>query len=279
MDPAHAIHVLLTASVLLLVLSLGLSTSLRDATTVLRRPLALARAAVAMFVIVPAVAATLASWFDFRRPVEIAVLAVAISSVPPILPGKQLKFGGDRSYVFGLLVAMSLVSIVIVPVAVTVIGRLFGHDTRMDATAVARVVGMTVGLPLTAGILLRAIAPGLATMAPRLSAMGTLLLAAGVVPVLLTSLPAMWTIVGSGSVWFIAALVSAAIASGHLLGGPHPGERTPLAIACAMRHPGVALAIARLNFPDEPLVPAAVLLYVLLAGIGTTLYGRMQGVA
>jgi bile acid:Na+ symporter, BASS family len=31
---------------------------------------------------------------------------------------------------------------------------------------------------------------------------------------------------------------------GHLLGGPEPGDRTALAIACATRHLGVALLVA-----------------------------------
>lgn len=279
MNLAHVIQIVLTASVLLLVVALGLSTSLHDAMTVLRRPSALARATLAMFVVVPTIAAALALWFDFRRPVEIALLAVAISSVPPILPGKQLKFGGDRAYVFGLLAAMSLVSVLVVPVAVSVIGRLFGQDTRMDAIAVASVVGLSVGLPLLVGIVLRALVPSAARVAARLSHLGTVLLAAGLLPVLVHALPGMWALIGGGSVWFIAILVVASVTCGHLLGGPSPAERTPLAIACAMRHPGVALAIARLNFPDEPLVPAAVLLYVLLAGLATTVYGRLVGAA
>lgn len=40
----------------------------------------------------------------------------------------------------------------------------------------------------------------------------------------------------------------------HWLGRPDPDDRTALAIASSMRHPGVALAIARLNFPEEMLV-------------------------
>jgi BASS family bile acid:Na+ symporter len=40
-----------------------------------------------------------------------------------------------------------------------------------------------------------------------------------------------------------------------------------------MRHPGVALAIARLNFPEEPLVPAAVALFLLVNVIVTLPYG------
>jgi BASS family bile acid:Na+ symporter len=60
--------------------------------------------------------------------------------------------------------------------------------------------------------------------------------------------------------------------AGHWLGGPDPDDRTALAIAASMRHPGVALAIARLNFPDEKLVPAAVLLFILVNLVVTLPY-------
>jgi hypothetical protein len=41
-----------------------------------------------------------------------------------------------------------------------------------------------------------------------------------------------------------------------------------------MRHPGVAMAIGRLNFPDEPLVPGGILLFLMVAAIATTVYGK-----
>jgi BASS family bile acid:Na+ symporter len=40
-----------------------------------------------------------------------------------------------------------------------------------------------------------------------------------------------------------------------------------------MRHPGVALAIARLNFPEERLGPEAVLLFIVVNVIVTLPYG------
>ena len=78
---------------------------------------------------------------------------------------------------------------------------------------------------------------------------------------------------GDGSVLAITARVGVAIVSGHTLGGPDPDERATLALASAMRHPGIAAAIASLNVPDEPRVLAAIMLYLLVATAGTSLYG------
>jgi len=40
-----------------------------------------------------------------------------------------------------------------------------------------------------------------------------------------------------------------------------------LALCTASRHPGIAIAIAAANFPDQKRVPAAVLLYLIVNGI------------
>ncbi len=79
--------------------------------------------------------------------------------------------------------------------------------------------------------------------------------------------------IGSGAALSIAMVVVIAIAAGHWLGGPDPDERSTLALASAMRHPGIAMAIASLNVPEEPRVPAAIILYLLIAAIATSVYG------
>jgi BASS family bile acid:Na+ symporter len=71
-------------------------------------------------------------------------------------------------------------------------------------------------------------------------------------------------------------VVALAITIGHLLGGPNAADRKSLAIASAMRHPGVALAVASVNGPDEPGAAAAVLLYVIIAAFLTTVYAKGQ---
>ena len=53
---------------------------------VLRRPALLARSLLAMYVLMPIVAVALAVAFDLIPSVEIALLALAVSPVPPLLP-------------------------------------------------------------------------------------------------------------------------------------------------------------------------------------------------
>jgi BASS family bile acid:Na+ symporter len=274
---AALVRVALTASILLLVFSLGLRSTLTDATYVLLRPRLILRGFLAMGVIVPMTAAVLAALFPLYPAVEIALLAIAVSPVPPILPGKQLRLGGRSPYVHGLLVAAALAAIVTVPALIEVLGWLFRREAHIGPGVVARIVGMTVLLPLSAGLAVHRVAPGLAERA------GTWVARAGNV-LLLVCLVAvgfsMWrdvvSLVGNGTVLAIATVVAVGLAAGHWLGGPNPDDRTALAIASSMRHPGVALAIARLNFPEDRLVPAAVLLFIIVNLIITLPYGMWR---
>jgi BASS family bile acid:Na+ symporter len=277
MDLAHLMRLAITASVLLLVFALGLRATTEDATYLFRQPARLLRGFLAMGVIVPAVAAALAALFDLAPAVEIALLAMAVSPVPPVLPGKQLKLGGRSRYVFGLLVAASLAAVVFVPLAIAALGWLFGRATHVGAGVVARIVGVTVFLPLAAGLAVRHVAPNVAErVGPWASKLGIVLLLAAVLVVLVAMGPAVLSLVGDGTVLVIAAVVVAGLLAGHWLGGPDPDDRTALAIASSMRHPGVALAVARLNFPDEKLVPAAVVLFLLVNVIVTLPYGAWR---
>jgi BASS family bile acid:Na+ symporter len=274
MNPAALVRLALTASILLLVFALGLRSTVADATYVIRRPRLILRGFLAMAVVVPVVAAALATLFDLRTPVRIALLALVVGPVPPLLPAKQLGRGARAQYVHGLLVAAALASIVVVPAAVEVLGWLFGREAHAPLALVARIVGTTVLLPLLAGLAVRRLAPGLAErVAPWATRAGNVLLLAGLAVVLIVTWRDVLVLIGNGTVLAMAGVVLAGLAAGHWLGGPDPADRTALALASSMRHPGLALAIARLNFPEETLVPAAVLLFILVNVILTLPYG------
>jgi BASS family bile acid:Na+ symporter len=278
MDATAAIKLLLNASILLLVFALGLQATFADAGSLLRNflrsPNWLLRALVSMYIVVPAAALGLALAFDLPPGLRTGLLAVAIAPIPPILPGKQLKFGGGRAYVFGLLVAVSLSSIVVIPLMVLLLDLIFARHTIFGPASVLQVVGLSILLPLAAGLATRQWLPGLAErIAPWISRIGTVALVAGVVPILVAAWPRIAPLWGQGALVVTIALAAVAISAGHWLGGSDPGVRATLAIASAMRHPGVALALVARHGVDEPRGVAMVLLYLLVATVLTTLYG------
>lgn len=264
-------------SVLLLVFALGLQATAAQTTYLFRQPLRLVRAFLALAVVVPLLAAGVALLLDLPRPIELAMVAMSISPVPPILPRQQLAQGARADYVYGLLVAAALLSIVLVPFSVWMLGLVFHREAHFGSGAVARIVGMTVVAPVALGILVRRLLPvHAARFAPALMRLGTWLLIAALLPILVVMWPAIWSLLGGGVlVAVVAFVILAAIAAGHVLGGPSREDRAALAIASAMRHPGVALAMLKANAPDENTVPA-VLLYLLVALVLTAVYSAVR---
>jgi BASS family bile acid:Na+ symporter len=272
-DLATLIPLAVTASIIILVFGLGLRATPDDATYLLRRPRILLRSLLAMYVVVPVFAALLATLFGFYPPVKTAMVLTAVSPVPPILPGKQLRLGARASYVYGLLVAASLFAIIYVPLAIPILGRLFGRETHESMWAVARIVLVTILIPLVAGLWLRRWAPALAQrLDPWASRGGYGLLLVGAVPILIAAAPGILRLIGNGSVLALAAVVVVGLIAGHLLGGPVLGDRAALAVASATRHPGVAMAIAGVNFPGDKAVVAAIILCLLVNVVVTIPY-------
>jgi bile acid:Na+ symporter, BASS family len=266
---ATLVPLLVKASLFVLVFALGLKTSPSDAGYLFRHPARLARVLLAMHVIVPLVAALVVATIPLRPAVRIALVLMAASPVPPILPGKQLKLGGHAEYVFGLLFAVSLLSIVIVPLTLTLFSAAFSVAVAISPGAVARLVAQSILLPLAAGMAVRRLAPALAArMASPVSRIGSALLLAGLLPVLIVEWRAMAALIGRGTLIALVAVVAVALVAGDRLGGPDPGDRATLAMASASRHPGVALLIVGANIPDQrPAVTAAVLLYLITASV------------
>lgn len=247
------------------VVSLGMQARVPEVLAFLAAPGKVFRSLAAMLLVMPAFAVLFVLLTDLPPPVKLALVALSLSPIPPILPRKQLKAGAEGGYVFGLLVAAALAAIVFVPAAIEAVERIFGIPLQMSPVDVARIVGMTVLGPLLVGMLIGALAPSFAgTVAGPLSRFSTGLLGLGAVLILVKVGPAMLSLVGGGTILAFVGFTMVGLAAGHLLGGPAPGDRGALAIATATRHPGVALAIASVNFPDEKLVLPAVLIYMLV---------------
>jgi bile acid:Na+ symporter, BASS family len=264
MDLKQLVLLALQISIFATVLGFGLKATPGDLLYLVRRPGLLARSLVAMFVIMPIFAIVLARMFDFRPAVEVALVALSISPVPPLLPKREGKAGGLSSYALGLMAVLALFAIVIVPLALRIIGQTFDRPFAIAPRTIAGMVLTMVIVPLAAGLLARRFMPALAArLASPVSTTATVLLALGALPLLVVSLPAIWALIGDGTILAMIVFVVAGLLVGHLLGGPEPEHASVLALSTACRHPAIALAIAAANYPDER-VGGAILLYLLV---------------
>ena len=197
-----------------------------------------------MNVVMPLIVIAVTRALDLPLEIRAALVAISISPVPPILQKNQLGAGGRIEFVTGLLVAMSALAIVLVPLWVWIIDRVFARHGDLGPLAVAKVMLTTVFLPLALGLLVRRFVPAAQRASSVVMGIAGVLLAIVSAILIWGMWPQIRIFIGNGPILVIVAIVVVGLIVGHVLGGPNEGDRTALAMATASRHPAVALAVA-----------------------------------
>jgi BASS family bile acid:Na+ symporter len=261
MTAQELLMLMLKVSLALSIFAIGLKATFRDATCMVRRPAKFLRSVISVYLLVPAFAIVLAMSFNLNPAVKIALVFLSLSPIPPVLPAKALKAGGDESYAVGLLVAVSILSIGVIPLAMSLAGT------------VANLVFASLLAPLAVGMLLRAIVPAFAErVAKPVALAGTIMLILGFLPVLFAMREAIYSLVGDGTLVALAAFAFGGLLIGHALGGPEREDRTVLALYSSSRHPAIAIAMAQANFPQQRLAIVAVIMALLIGALVSAPY-------
>ena len=201
MDMKQLVVLALQASVIATVVGFGLKTTTGDLSYLIRRPGLLLRSLVAVFVVMPAVAVLLAQLFDFSTTAERALVALSVSPMPPLLPRKESKAGGDEHYALGLMAILALVAMVVIPLEVLVLQRVAGRPLEMASGSVVRVILISTLLPLAAGMAVRAFMPGLVGRIEKpVATIAKVLLPLAVLVLLGAAAPAILALIGNGGI-------------------------------------------------------------------------------
>jgi BASS family bile acid:Na+ symporter len=153
------------------------------------------------------------------------------------------------------------------------VGLLSGVTTVFDPVALLRVLAITVGVPLAAGILIARLWPRTVALSTMVGRVALALLVVSAAVILFKEAPAVADRIGNGILLVTVAIVLFGLLVGHLLGGPDSGNRGALALATSARHPGVAISLATATFPlDQKAILATVLLFILASVVLTLPY-------
>ena len=273
MTTAALIVLAIKVSLALTVLVTGMRAGPGDHLWLFRRPSLLVRTILAMNVMMPLIALLMVSLLALDPAVKVALVALSISPVPPLLSKKALNSGGAVSYAVGLLFAVSILSVGLVPLTAWTVGRLFASPVHVPPRVVATLVGEVILLPLVLGSAIGRLAPSVAARAIKpIDKAATLLLVAGIIPVFFISWPSVRDLLGNGTLLAMLVMALAGLAIGHYVGGPEEDHRVVLALATAMRHPAVAMAIGQAAFPGNEVIRSAVLLAVVVVAFATIPY-------
>ena len=240
---AATLMLVLKISVTVLILAIGMQSTVDDLTYIWRRPWLLFKSMLAMYVLVPLVAVALARLLPVPHGLKVAVVVVAISAGAPLVPRKLMPLSND-AYVFSVIATSSLLAIFTVPLWLMGLSALAGSVPEITPIEVARLLGKAFLLPLAVGMGARMLAPELSEK------LADILLIVGGIVLTLVSLVLLvlgWPLLreaGWVALLVLGLLTALALAIGHLMGGPDEENRTALAISCATRHLGVAVLVA-----------------------------------
>ena len=272
---ASLIQVLLPLSIALTVFAFALATRREDGRWRLRHPRLLLRSLLSIQIVMPLIAIAMVALFELDVALKVALVALSVSPVSPLVPRIEVKAGGRSSYAIGLLFATALLAVVTIPVAVRVVGQVFGQDVEIATHAVAPAVLITVLAPLILAVFVHTFLPTFAErIAGPVGRVGSVLLVIAFVPMAIHAFGGVLALIGNGTIVAIVAWVGAGLLAGHLLGGRAPADRTVLALSTISRHPAVAIAVGAAVAPAERLVVATVLLYLVLSLLAARLYVR-----
>jgi len=233
------------------------------------RPLVMLRALVATLILVPAAALGLILLLEPAPAVGVALaILVACPPAPLMIKSATKTGGGDAAFIASLHLSLAALAVVTVPAVLNVLAVPLGFSASVDPASLLSILAKSILLPIGLGLTVRALFPAWAeAFAALLGKVGSV----GLLVVLIAILAALYPALLNMDAWsyaVIAVVSVAGLAIGHLLGPQNGEEKTVLAVECAVRHPGLAIAIGATNFTSqralEVLLPC-VLTFIVIA--------------
>lgn len=278
------INILVTITLIEMMVLIGLRVTFAELGRVAGNWRLVGRAAVANYLLVPAVAVGLLVWFDANPMVAAGFLILAVCPGAPFGPPFAGIARANVPIAVGLMVILAGSSAVISPLLLQLLLPWIsgGEAPRIDLPGMLGALLITQLLPLLCGLLMRHRRPQLADRLLDPLELVSKILNLGVAGLILaTQFSMLLDIRVRGFVGMLILLV-ASLVIGWLAGGAGGDVRRTMALTTALRNVGVGLVIVTANFSGTPAVSAA-LAYGIVEVFGSLLvafwWGRRAGKA
>src|SRR5436190_14478389 len=144
---AQIVGFTLQASIFLVVFSIGLEASPGDFNYLFRHPAVFVRSVFSMNIVMLAFALAAGLAFDMHPAVKIALVALAVSPVPPLLADKKRAAAGSEDYLLGIVSAAAVAAIFIIPLTMELLGWILGAELHMPIGPIVFVVFISLFAP------------------------------------------------------------------------------------------------------------------------------------
>ena len=253
------------------VLSRGMETQMGELRYAASRPRLLAKSLLSVDVLVPLI--TLVTIALVRPPANVTVGLLLLSASPAsaMVLRNIAQAGGDQRFTMSLHFTLALLAILTTPLTLEIMSAASGFPLGISLLAVAKVVGLSVLLPIVAGMIFKWRFPAAAKRYIRpLRIFWAIVFIATVALVLLYTYHLLLTMDLRSYIAIIVITVGALVA-GHLVLPSRPIEQTTLALENATRNTDLTLLIAATFAPLEKALPVLIP-YVIVSSIICQIY-------
>lgn len=275
-----AIAIALKITITLLMVSMGLRMTHRSMILLWRNPRLLAGSIAAAFLIVPLATYLVLQILPLSFSAKAGLWVIAITpGAPMIYNAASRRSIANAELAASFQVTVALLVIVFAPLWLTIIGALSGAEYGIPPLVIAKQVFTIQLIPILLGLVIHLWQPAFAESAANIIIkIGGIVLVVLVVAILIVIGPKVIAAANSWRVTGAVLVAVAAIAGGHYLTGPEPATRLTIADANVQRNPGLALAIAAWNLPDQkPAMVVVILIYVIVATLAAAIYTKIYG--
>src|SRR5262245_56966541 len=255
----RAINILVTITLIEMMVLVGLRVTFADLAATAKNWRLVARAAVANYVLVPAVTVALLMLFHVGAMVAAGFLVLAVCPGAPYGPPFAGIARANVPLAVGLMAILAGTSTIVSPALLHVLLPWLsgGEAPQIDLIGMLGALLATQLLPLLVGLTVKHRRPRLADRLLAPFELVSKLLNLGVAGLTLGTQFGMLMDISIAGFAGMLILLVASLAIGWLVGGPEREDRQTMALTTSLRNVGLGLVIVTGNFAGTPAVSAA----------------------
>jgi len=215
----------------------------------------------ASFLIVPLIALVVTRIHPLEEPLKIGLILLSMTAGSEALPKITGSVKGNTAYAVGLMSMQIIVSLVYVPLLISVLLP----EVSLNHFKLVMKLALFVLLPLMGGLFLKArheaVAKSLEHALHKISMVSLLLVFALLVA---AKFEVILSILHLEVVLTVIVYLALSFAAGYLLGGPNPDNRMTLAVGSILRSGSIALLVASQAFSDPKVIIMIMLILIMM---------------
>jgi len=247
-------------------LAMGLSLTINQIIQPLKNARLVLLALLANFVLVPLLAYAITLVIPLKDDLATGLIVLAAAAGAPFLPKLVQVAEGNTALGVGMMVLLMVVTIFYLPLVLPYLLP----GVEVDPWAIAQSLIMSMLIPITIGLLIKAYAPDTADhWQPVMNKISNLAILLLMVFGLGLNLSNILGLIGTGGILALIIFVIGSLVIGLVSGGRNPAVRSVLGLGTAQRNVSAAIVVTAANFTTGDtmafiLVASIVLLLVLM---------------